>query len=1496
VYLKRLQLHGFKSFATRTGLDFNPGATAIVGPNGSGKCLDGESLVTLADGRDLPIREIVDAALNAASSVETLDDGTLTRENPHGIYVLSLNPATLRLETQPVSAFVKRTAPDHMLRVRTRAGREVIATPYHPLFTLERGELRALRADELAIGIKIALPRQLPIQELDQAIDPLDTLSLFADDDRVYVPGSAALIEWANSVRGSLRSRQQWGRQIGISERQIDGLLSGQGVLTSVLQLDQLTTLATSDVYWDEIVEIEEMVPREPWVYDLCVAETHNFVAQNMIVHNSNIADGLRWVLGEQSMRQLRGKKSEDIIFAGGHGRAPLGMAEVTLTLDNSSNWLPSEYSEVTVTRRAFRSGDSDYLINGAKVRLKDVLTLLSQARIGHDSYTIIGQGLVDQALSSRAEERRSLFEDAAGIRHFQVQRNEAEQRLGQTHTNLSRLHDILSEIEPRLGPLAEQARRAREFITARADLDRMQRQWFGFQWRAALEKHYQATTQESAATTRVEGLRGTLTDHESAQVGLREERTQAVTAIAELRRQRGEALSRVQTLERDRAVAQERAASMERQRKELDGEQGRVNWALTQAEERITQMEQALIAADAAIETATAKIEELESQDHRLRQQRDREDARLRAAQRDAMQAQARLAAAQSEIARLRKQAADRATTLAERHATNSVLQERAAAAQARLEALRTAHEAQRADLGDLLVRRETLMQQIAEEQAELETSRGALADAQRERRALADRLRLLHEWEGSQRQTADALAVLAAVPEDERPRILGTLAQLARAAPEYEVAFEAALGPYLNALVAASEDDAWRCATLLHTAQSGRVMVLWPVAEIAPLAATQEDHHQNGNGLHPAAHNGHNAATQVHVDTPATGARGTTGGATALMTYLHAGVDPVVASVIQTIIGTMAVVTLDEADELRWRMNGTPLVTARGAIAHPAGWLVVGQAATDTADGVLARARELRELPEQIDGADGRIRQREGLLANARAALEDDKTEQTRLERDIKAREAALSEAAKTLGQAQREAERLTSEAQLSDVVAQQLATEALNLANDIAAAEARSAEAETAQRDAAELLETIQIDAETALAEARAQQEDLAQRRTALAVLRQEQKAMQTQLSQAQAQARDLATQAEQRGHRLTTLSTEATTLAETMEQQGADLAVLRGTVHDLSEQLHTLEAEAAQIEQHLSQLEAAQAAGRVELSQAEADLRKALLEAQRARDALEVLRSQMVEEMSEEDAHAITEREDEQAEEAIPPDDLPKMRRQIDALRGRMKSLGGYDPEAPQAYEELKTRYEFLTAQVRDMEEASARLRAVIMELDATMKRKFEETFQAVNERFRQHFVTLFQGGAARLELTAPKRAPKNEDGDDEDDDDSPEPVVNKRGMIGGIEIFVQIPGKKVQDLGLLSGGERALVSAALLFALLETNPPPFCLLDEVDAALDESNVVRFCEILQTLSDLTQFIIITHNRVTMTHANIIYGVSMTDSVSRILSMRLAEVQAS
>jgi chromosome segregation protein len=335
-------------------------------------------------------------------------------------------------------------------------------------------------------------------------------------------------------------------------------------------------------------------------------------------------------------------------------------------------------------------------------------------------------------------------------------------------------------------------------------------------------------------------------------------------------------------------------------------------------------------------------------------------------------------------------------------------------------------------------------------------------------------------------------------------------------------------------------------------------------------------------------------------------------------------------------------------------------------------------------------------------------------------------------------------------------------------------------------------------------------------------------------------------------------------------------------------------MRARMRELGERLRELEAQQVAQERGIGEIEKRTNAQRQDLARLEAEYRARLVETQRASDTLDALLVQIREEFEGEEGEAlanslISDEPEEEDAQTLAPDDAARIRRQIDQLRARLKNLGGYDPEAPAAYEELKTRHDFLKAQISDMEQAATNLRSIIAELDVTMRRQFEETFRAVNERFQRHFTVLFAGGSARLELTAPRREAV------EDDEGETAPTgLPRRASFGGVEVYVQIPGKKVQDLTLLSGGERALVSAALLFALLETNPPPFCLLDEVDAALDESNVVRFCEILKALSEQTQFIMITHNKVAMTFADAIYGTSMQeDSVTRVVSMNMAEV---
>jgi chromosome segregation protein len=628
--------------------------------------------------------------------------------------------------------------------------------------------------------------------------------------------------------------------------------------------------------------------------------------------------------------------------------------------------------------------------------------------------------------------------------------------------------------------------------------------------------------------------------------------------------------------------------------------------------------------------------------------------------------------------------------------------------------------------------------------------------------------------------------------------------------------------------------------------------------------------------------------------------------------------------------------------------RAEGTggdwPQVSPGGELLHPDGWLRGGASgvgdgtnAEDTVDlGLagtgLARERALRELPGEIERLTEAVAAHETDLAQVQGLQRQRREQMATAGRAAQTAEAHAQHLARAVAALQREEERAANDLQLAQTLAEQLAGEVAGLEQEVATSSMRVAEQEAAQQAAQARTQQMQEALDHLLEQTRDQQEEVGQLRTAVAIQRQGARSLAQRAEQSLAQARELEGQLSRRAERAAALSTQRGQLAETIAQQQATLAQLREQTRQLAGALQEQEVALRAAEQELGRIDSDQAQARQELEGLEVEYRHRIVDAQRARDAVDALEAQLREEWGElsetgapgelsnpldllaAPAEGASGGEEERRprpgtsvarppQTEAPAEDTARMRRQIDQLRNRLRHLGGYDPDAPQAYEELKTRFEFLSGQVRDMEQASANLRTVIAELDATMRRRFTETFNTVNQRFQQHFTTLFSGGAARLELTAPRRQSQDDD-DDEDpifgvqrEGSAPGGAAAQRGLgVGGIEVFVQIPGKRVQDLALLSGGERAMVSAALLFALLETNPPPFCLLDEVDAALDEANVVRFSEILEALADRTQFIVITHNRVTMTHSGAIYGVSMgSDSVSRVLSMRLTDVQA-
>ena len=1212
----------------------------------------------------------------------------------------------------------------------------------------------------------------------------------------------------------------------------------------------------------------------------------------------SNVADAVRWVLGEQSMRQLRGKKSEDIIFAGGHGKAALGMAEVSLTLDNSTGWVPSEYSEIVVTRRSYRSGENEYLINKQKVRLRDVVLLLAQARIGHDSYTVVGQGLIDAALSLRAEERRGLFEDAAGIRPYQVQRADAENRLRQTEQNLERLRDIVSEIEPRLEPLAEQARRAVESMQLNSQLQEVLLTWYALQWRRLRSAKEQSEGAEQEMTRTVREMEESVQATEVRREVLRHRRQEVQSAITRVREATNEASAAAGRIEREMAVSQERIVGLERQQEEQRQEEQRLRERLVDAQRRLIDLEEQCSLADEAIDNDAAALATREGHVAKAQKEYDMDERRLRAAQSELIQVQARLGASQSDLGRQQKHLGERNRALAARRDTISQSQQTIRVLETRLHEERARLDTARNEEQQITQRRQSISRAISDAQQEMERFKQSLSEAERQRRAVSDRLNMLNNWRASLSGYSDGVRALLRAPSGKLSGLLGPVPQLGVAPAGLESALEAALGPYLQAVVTQSYGDARRCLDYLRQNKAGKAMLVW-------LEST------------PSEQDDRTAAEASALDALLAAlpeARASVKGLAWRLMQCDARYVPLFQRILR---GVVVASDLETARALLNRLyhaqqdsTSTHLqsfVTIQGEVLHAHGWLTGGAQKEGGQQGLLAYERELRELPRQLDEHVALIHSLNGMISEVQRGLEVRRIEQSAVDKELQKNASVINECNKALNATQRELDRVQAELQSAQSLEQQLSAELAGLEQEVQAAIERVKAHEKSQREQAGLVEELQREVEERTLVFRRQQDELGRARTALAVKRQEAKSLRQQLATGQTVAQDLKAQIEQRAARMretqAQISSLRTAIASSqthLEQAQARARTLTGELREAEEKASELDLQILAVEQETLQL-------RQKLNELEVAYRHCLLDSQKARDALEALLQQLQEEMgvadpgelaryaARDDLEQDGDEESSAGEQirAASPDEpaelsqeeeaqLRKLRRRVDSLRSRLKALGGSDPDAPRQYEETRTRFEFLTTQIADMDQAALHLRTIIAQLDATMARQFESTFEAVNARFREHFTTLFNGGHARLELLPAKS---------EDNGDAP---VETSVMPAGVEVIVQPPGKKVQDLSLLSGGERALVSAALLFALLEINPPPFCLLDEVDAALDESNVTRFCEILKRLAHSTQFIVITHNRVTMISAQVIYGVSMGgDSVSRLLSMKLEEV---
>ena len=1144
----------------------------------------------------------------------------------------------------------------------------------------------------------------------------------------------------------------------------------------------------------------------------------------------SNLSDAVRWVLGETSSRQLRAAgKMEDVIFGGTRRRSAMGFASVRLTLDNTGHTLDVDADEVTIGRKYYRSGDSEYTINGQVCRLRDVYELLLDTGIGRDGYSVIGQGRIAEIVAAKSSERREIFEEACGIAKYRYRKTEAERRLAAAGENLERLRDILGELESRVGPLEKESAKAQKFLELSEQ-------------RKTLEVTLWTDSVHRARDT----VRQQVRDYETAQ--------------ADYERFDGEAKAAEQEAEEIRMQAQQLTIAVER----LNGDIRSITEQISGSDSRIAVLENDILRNEESIASLRSEIEAGEQdgaeadaalQRHRAVAAKMEAEGEKLAAEIDALNAELEQLADASNASGARKDTLRaEITDLTAKRTEAQVAQAAAEAAEEtarqRLPALEQAvqegtdqWETARQDLTDTIRYREMLTEnekQLANVRSGLELKlknrKAALDEADtaeqrlgRELDAARQRLSVLRELEKNMDGYQNSVkAVMRAAGARRLRGIIGPVSAILKVEPGCEVAVETALGAALQNIVVENEAAAKAAIALLRSDNAGR-------------------------------------ATFLPLDTVQPGVfRGRLSGTARLASSLVQA-DARYDNIVSNLLGRIIVVEdINEASRVA-RDNGfrSRVVTMDGQVINAGGSFTGGS--VQRSAGLFTRKQEMEEL---------RIRAAK-LQKDCLAAQE--KTDQCK--EQVDALQAELTATASEQITAANDRVRAEAEQKRLEAAAAQLETARNARRQEIDTLQAALADSRAKAEDAAKLQAelTAKIDRRTAEMSRIAEGDDsFLTRQNALAqdlsAKRLEQVTRQKDAELAYSQIAALEQRARDAAARRTSLEESVAALAARSDACRAEIADIRQTRADSQTTIAQKEAEIREATQK-----------RLARQQAETET---LARARTAADSREEMSREMAR-LAERKAAAESEYDqtvaklwDEyqlsvsQAEAlCVEFDSLPALRAQVADLRGKIRALGSVNVSAIEEYKEVKARYDTLVTQVTDVEESRNELSRMISKLSAQMREIFTDSFRAINENFGRVFAELFGGGEASLVL--------------EDESDV---------LACGIGIRVAPPGKVIKNLEALSGGEQALVAISIYFAILAVNPAPFCILDEIEAALDDANVVRFAQYLRRVSDKTQFIVITHRRGTMEAANVLYGVTMQeDGVSKLLKLDLEQVDA-
>ncbi|MBQ9505554.1 MAG: chromosome segregation protein SMC [Clostridia bacterium] len=1145
----------------------------------------------------------------------------------------------------------------------------------------------------------------------------------------------------------------------------------------------------------------------------------------------SNIADAVRWVLGEKSTKQLRGSKMEDVIFSGTASRRPQGFAEVTLRLDNSDGALPTPEKEVSVTRRYYRSGDSGYLINGKAARLKDVDELFMDTGLGRDGYSMVSQGKVDELVSAKSENRREMFEEAAGISHYRYRRADANKRLAQTEENLVRLRDIVAELKSRVGPLEKQSIKAQQFLLLAAERKELQ---IGM-WLRTLDRSASMIREQA---NRLDIARAQYDDVCRELERLSDEIDSAAEEIREIN-------VSIERLRAQNASLEEEAAGFEAQSAVLKNSvehnvetAARINAdialqdeALRQADEekegviaRIAALDEEISGLQTKLSALTADMAGLKSRDESYSDEYNRKNEALAGVVSEISNVQIEKSAAASSVEEIRKRASEIEGSVRQRKDQIAELRRQREEEQQKLDAAAgglTSLVNMRSGVGLLLKKNQ---EKLSDKKQILENKQLELLSARQRLKFLEDTEKNMEGYQGSVK------AVMREKSHGTLRGIRGTVFQLIEVPEAYTTAIETALGAAVQNIVTETENDAKRAINTLKNLGAGRATFL-PMNAVKGRSLEEK-------GLEDMF--------------------GFVGVASDLISY-----DPQYENVISSLLGRTAVsedldtaVTIAKKYGYRFK-----IVTLDGQVVNAGGSMTGGSRISSA--GFFTRKSEMDKLRAQTEKA---AKELELLNADVKTAVEAVSKAEAQYEgvtaeimqgTELKTgAESALALTDSKIAESEQTAAALLAElgAASSRIAA---AEEAIKRADKKLAALAEQKSA--AEKELAELTGGH----DEMLSRREAISEEMAQVNVSVVACIQEKQAKEEQLADFEKRKSGFTARKEELARELGDLEAKnAELLAESEKAEGAAKALrdrLNENVSSIGKLIGRREScEKAQTDARDAEKQKNEDKEKLSAETVRLEERKLSLE----RDAEETERKLYEE-------YGLTRRE--AAEIASPIENVTAAGKRLSELRAQIKALGNVNVSAIDEYKEVSQRYELLSGQVEDVEKSKKELEKMIKELTEKMSELFLDRFNAINSNFRQTFTELFSGGAAELVL--------------EDENDILECPINIRA---------QPPGKNVRNISLLSGGEKGLTAVALLFAILKVRPAPFCIFDEVEAALDDVNVVRYAQYVRMMTGNTQFILITHRRGTMEEADILYGVTMAEKgVSKLLELNTAQL---